>query len=148
MYLLEKCTVCGVVEVFSTDPDTDYCLTCYMTGAFFEKHLASEDRSFMLDRIRQLPHVLTARVYHHGGGDFQLVICLRDGRIVTPGAGASVNGQRVVMPFVPDASSGWGVLIRQPVEADNEWSGMAFPYPEKYDDDELVELVAGLDALP
>lgn len=135
--------MCGLVEVYSTDPDRDYCLPCFMTGAYFEKELSSESRSFMLERIRQMPHVLQARVFHAGDGGFQLAICLSDGRLVTPGSSMYMNGQKLVVPFVPAADRDWGVLVKTPVEADNEWSGTAVPYPDDYDDEQLVELVAG-----
>jgi len=145
----EKCSICGVVEVFSTDPDRDYCLTCWMSGDYFDQMLCSDERSNMLQRIRQLPNVVTARVFHAGDSAFQLAIVLTDGRMVMPGLGGNINGQQLVMPFVPPADQGWGVLVRRPVEADNEWAATTSPLPEKYDDDELVELVAGLDvALP
>jgi hypothetical protein len=134
-----------LVEVFSTDPDRNYCLPCFMTGSYFEKVLSSEDRSFMLERIRVMPHVLSARVFHAGEGAFQLAISLADGRMVTPGMAVQMNKQRLVVPFVPDADTGWGVIVQRPVEAENEWSELTIPFPDKYDDDELVELVAGFD---
>src|SRR5215471_414053 len=137
----EKCSVCGVVDVFSTDPDRTYCLTCWMSGDYFDQRLCSEERSFMLKRIRELPNVLVARIFHAGDGSFQLAIVLKDGRMVVPGLGGDVNGQRLVMPFVPPVEQGWGVLVRVPIEAENEWESTTSALPERYDDDELVELV-------
>jgi hypothetical protein len=118
-----------------------------MSGDYFDQKLCSEERGYMLQRIRELPNVVVARIFHAGDGAFQLAIFLSDGRLVVPGLGGDANGQRLVMPFIPPESQGWGVIVRTPIEAENEWEALTSALPEKYDDDELVELVAGLGSL-
>jgi hypothetical protein len=129
------------VPVFSTDPERDFCFSCFMSGDYFDKVLSSEERGNMLGQIREISHVASARVFHAGDGAFQLVINLKDGRVVMPGAAAKFAGQKMVVPFVVGAGSGWGVMVRAPVETDGDWFGDGVALPDVYDDEELVQFV-------
>lgn len=132
------CTICEKAEVYSQNETTDHCVLCFMTGRYFEKVLESDERSNLLTRIREIPNVRLADVWHGFQAMFTFGMLLADGRMVVCGT----IMDDIVVPAIPPVGMPWGVQIVRPIEGDNEWAG-ATPttMPGEYDDEQLVELI-------
>lgn len=115
-----------------------------MTGKYFRSVLCSDERANVFGRIRKLEHVVSADVWHFGGGAFNFGIILDDGRQLTLGTPAEMLGQQVVVPAIPPAGGSWAVMVVRPVEGDKEWADMPTVLPELVDDEGLVKVIEEL----
>lgn len=136
---MAKCIVCGAIE----SPEDQACIFCFFSGRYFEQVLCSEERSYVLPRIRQLEQVKKAEVWHHGGSMFALTILLKDGRYITPGVFVQApNGQRAVMPAIPPVGDPWGVAVfSNPMEGEATETSVL---PEEFSDEKLVTTIEQL----
>lgn len=128
------CPICEKNEV--KNEERDCCVICHLTGRQFESFLLAEDRSNVLTKIRALPKVTQASVWHFGAGLFQLGVMLDDGRLVVPGFPIDTGtGEIVVQPGIPRLIDGWGVAI-----TDDRQEGVTM-LARAYDDEELVAVI-------
>lgn len=116
----------------------DVCMSCHFTGKEFETYLLNDERSNVLAKIREVPQVASANVWHMGSGAFQLGVMLDDGRIVIPGIAQETQEGMIVIPAVPPMSAKWAVAV-----TDDQQTGVGI-IEGAYDDEELVEVVEKL----
>lgn len=140
---MELCTICEKNPCWTPgeDTDLDYCMACWFTGRYFESVLASEEREYLLVRIREIENVTSADVYHFGSGAFNLLISLADGRIIAPGMPAEMLGNPIVVPMIPPAGTKWAVAVTRTDADRSQWGEQPTVMPDLVDDDELVKLI-------
>lgn len=78
------CRFCGE-GVTATKPETDYCEPCFYSG-----RASAEDRRVLIEALERIPTVVSAHIWHTGGGCFVLAVNLTDERLVTISAGDAV----------------------------------------------------------
>lgn len=141
---MDVCLVCNAREVSRADRP---CIFCFFTGRYFEQVLLSEERSWLLERIRQVEQVERAEVWHQGHGAFSLCVALKDGRLVFPGVKVQIvtfssddgpdDGQ-AVMPAIPPVDGLWGIAV---ANEDDEDEPVVFMDGE-FTDDGLVDAIS------
>lgn len=141
-----KCPICNELELIGAEMA---CLNCKMTGREMEFWLTNPARNNVLGRIRELPNVQTAMLYPMGDGRWLLAVFLKDGRLVTPLALASVDSEEGVLlaAMIPPVGEQWKVLFTRPSEnqGDEGWMGNGSEILEgAFADDGLVEAIASL----
>jgi hypothetical protein len=119
------CKICKTNEVGPTvpgrtmRPGTDFCETCFYTGAAAER-----ERADLIARIEALDEVENGSgVQHTGGGCFNLALTLTDGRYLTPSVGYVENGGVWPEPGLPNEGEGerWCVVVSDSVDAWENW---------------------------
>lgn len=137
---MEVCFVCGRKEAPGEEAP---CLFCFFSGRYFEQVLLSDERNNMLQKIRDIPQVLRAEVWHQGNGLFCLCIRLNDDRLILPGKlfeGQTQDGEPAtgVMPCIPSVDDKWGVAVAP--RGEDTANDLVF-MSDEFSDDELVKTI-------
>jgi hypothetical protein len=123
------------------------CIFCYFTGRYFTDVLMSQERSAMLTRIREIPEVERAEVWHQGNGSFSLCVALSDGRMIFPGvrmAGYTIKeGEEPemvvgVIPMIPPVDGLWGIAVARQEDVESDITFME----GEFTDAQVVETIA------
>lgn len=139
------CTFCGE-HVTSTNPDTDYCRSCYYAGRGLERQHAD-----LIFQIGDLEEVMDVDVRHTGGGCFNLAITLADGRYLTPSCAVVEGGKVEAEPGLPEKGTDerWALVVSRDERAWEDWSEARLEIlQETFDDDELVAAIKRVSETP
>lgn len=148
---IKPCVFCGG-HITSTNPECDFCRSCYQAGR-------ADERSYgdLLERLKTLPNVKpdSVGIWNSGGGCMILSASLLDGRYLQ--ATAAYHDEETdewhVSGGLPSKDKPWGMfLARSMTEMDDEANWMPqgdCPVKEvcPLDDDEFVKYVRNLGVL-
>lgn len=139
------CPICQIHEVLSTDPEEVTCIACKRTGKALEFALTNPVRGYVLTKIREMEHVVSADLWPSMPGNFQIGIILTDHRLVETFSAQQVSENSIAaFPSIPPFDGKWLIAITVPQETEQEWSNPPELVPGIFDDEELVEQIAEL----